>query len=570
MHRDRLALGTVSPAERPGDGHQGDGTAPGIRGSCASDSASPVVGTERATTTGTTRPNSTGPFDTASTAQPQEPTKDASATNSTSSDDQTDTAAAAANPDRPGEPGPRTGARSGDPDGKPERLGLRGLLATRRGFRRLLAVRLTAQLGDGMFQGAFAGALLFNPERQTDPLAIAAAATVLFLPYSIIGPFAGALLDLWDRRKVLWAANLVRAVLTVLVAGLVAGGVPDGMLYPVALAVFGATRFVLAGLSAALPHVVHERNLIEANVVAATAGSAVAVLGGTFATALRAVFGGDNSGSASITLIAALGAVGAALLAVGFRRGLLGPDQRGAARTAVSEVARGLYEGARATVRVPSVSSSLFALLAHRVAFGVATLLMLQLFRHAFTGNGVLLGGMGGIGEMLVAGAAGLGAAALVTPWLTHRVGRAGTIRIALLVTALITVLLATHITMVVALVGAFLVTGGGQVVKLCTDASVQSDVGDDHRGRVFALYDAIFNIAYVAAIALAAVLAPPDGRSPELLIAAGACYLVGLAGHELIRRHHPRGPGRPADPGRPAVGEAPTRRRIPDSRGPS
>ena len=393
-----------------------------------------------------------------------------------------------------------------------------------------------------MFQGAFASALLFNPERQTDPLAIAAAFTVLFLPYSIIGPFAGALLDLWDRRRVLLLANLLRAVLTVLVAALVATGVGNVVLYPVVLAVFGATRFVLAGLSAALPHVVDEQNLIEANVVAATVGSAVAALGaGAIAPALRTMFGGNNAGSASIMLIAALGGVGAALLAIGFRPGMLGPDERGDARRAITEVARGLYEGTRAAVRVPSVRSSLFALLTHRVGFGIATLLMLQLFRHAFTGSGWLLAGMGGIGEMLMAGAMGLAGAALVTPWLTHRVGRAGTIRIALIATALIMMLLAIKITVMVALAGAFLVTGGGQVIKLCTDASVQSDIGDDHRGRVFALYDAAFNVVYVAAIALAAVLAPPDGRSPHLLVAAGATYLLGLGGHELIRRTHPQ-----------------------------
>jgi MFS family permease len=485
---DRLALGIVSPAERPGIGHQGNGATCGVPGS---DLTAPAAGPQR--------------------------------------DPHTDS---------------------------PQRLGLRGLLATRRGFGRLLAVRLTAQLGDGMFQGAFAGALLFNPERQTNPLAVAAAATVLFLPYSIIGPFAGALLDLWDRRRVLWAANLLRAGLTVLVAALVAGGVPDAVLYPVALAVFGATRFVLAGLSAALPHVVDQRHLIEANVVAATAGAAIAVLGGTLATALRAVLGGNNAGSASITLIAALGAVGAALLAVGFRRGFLGPDQRCDTRRdprrAIAEVTRGLYEGARATVRVPSVSSSLVALLAHRLAFGIATLLMLLLFRHAFTGNGVLLGGMGGIGEMLVVGAAGIGAAALVTPWLTRRLGRAGAIRVALVATALIVVLLATHISMVVALAGAFLVTTGGQVVKLCTDASIQSDIGDEHRGRVFALDDAIFNLAYVAAIAVAALRSPPDGRSPHLLLTAAACYLLGLAAHELLHR-------RPTRPQPTRVGDFPS-----------
>ena len=75
-----------------------------------------------------------------------------------------------------------------------ERLGFARLVRTR-GYRRLLAVRFTTQWADGMFQAALGGAVLFNPERHADPLAVAAGLAVLLLPYSVIGPFAGALLD---------------------------------------------------------------------------------------------------------------------------------------------------------------------------------------------------------------------------------------------------------------------------------------------------------------------------------------------------------------------------------------
>jgi MFS family permease len=440
-------------------------------------------------------------------------------------------------------------------DTRGDRLGLRGLLGTR-GFRRLLAVRFTAQWGDGMFQAALGGAVLFNPEREADPIAVAIGLAVLFLPYSIIGPFAGALLDRWDRRRVLWAANLLRAVLTVVVAVLVATGLGGPPLYLGALAVTGVTRFVLAGLSAALPHVVEEKHLVEANVVAATIGAGIAAVGGACAIALRGVFGGANSGSAVITLIASVGAVTAALFAMGFRPGVLGPDEPKEAKRALVAVARGLVDGARATAAVPSASASFAALVAHRLAFGVATLLMLLLFRHGFTRHGVLLTGMGGIGEMVAVAAAGLAAAAFVTPWLAHRVGRSGAVRIALVVAGLTALGLSMHIRMEAALVGAFLLTGCGQVVKLCADSAVQSEVDDDSRGRVFALYDAVFNIGYVVAVAAAALLSPANGRSPLLLVAAAACYFVGLGAYELLIRRRPANtkalaaPAPPASPG--------------------
>jgi MFS family permease len=418
----------------------------------------------------------------------------------------------------------------------PERLGWARLLRTG-GFRRLLAVRFAAQWGDGMFQAALGGALLFNPERAADPLAVAAGLAVVLLPYSLVGPFAGALLDRWDRRRVLLVANLVRAVLTLVVAAIVSAGVAGVPLYLAALAVAGVSRFVLAGLSAALPHVVARRHLVEANVLAATAGAAVAALGGAAAIGARAVVGGDDAGSAVITAVAAAGSVLAAVLAAGFAARLLGPDRTDEARRTVVAVARGLADGARATARTPTVAASFLALAAHRLSFGVTTLLTLMLFRHVFTGAGVLRTGMAGVGEAVALTAAGLGIAAVLTPWLVHHLGRARTVRIALAAAAATQLALAAWLTLPAVLGAAFLLGAAGQVVKLCADAGVQSEVGDEVRGRVFALYDAVFNVCYVLAIAVAALLGPPDGRAPWLIAATAGVYGVGLVAHDRVLR---------------------------------
>ena len=104
---------------------------------------------------------------------------------------------------------------------------IRALLA-RPDFRRLLATRLLSQFGDGVFQAALAGTVLFNPQRAADPVDVAAGFAVLLLPYSLVGPFAGVWLDRWSRRQVLVHANLLRAALVAVVAGLVLVGV-DGV-----------------------------------------------------------------------------------------------------------------------------------------------------------------------------------------------------------------------------------------------------------------------------------------------------------------------------------------------------
>jgi Major Facilitator Superfamily len=400
------------------------------------------------------------------------------------------------------------------------------------GYRRLLAVRFATQWSSGMFQAALGGAVLFNPERQADPLAVAAGLAVLLLPYSVIGPFAGALLDRWDRRRVLMFANLLCAAMIVVAAVSVFTGLTGPPLYVGALAAAGTTRFVLSGLSVSLPHVVPARNIVEANGLAVTAGAGVTALGAASAIGLRAVFGSGDAGSAGTTLLAVAGPLLAALVAAGFRRGSLGPDRVDEPASAVRAVLRGFADGARAAAATPSVSASFAALGAHRLAFGISTLLSLLLFRYSFTDDGVLRSGLPGIGEAVVLAAAGLGLAAAVTPWLVRRSGRPRTVRAALVVAAAAQLALAALLSLVTVMVVAFVLGLTGQIVKLCADAAVQTEAGDEVMGRVFALYDVVFNVGYVIAVAAAAFLSPPDGRAPWLLASAAALYLVGLLLH--------------------------------------
>src|ERR1700761_3135879 len=139
-------------------------------------------------------------------------------------------------------------------------------------FWRLVQVRMASQFGDGLFQAGMAGALLFNPARAADPSSIARAFAVLFLPYSLLGPFAGALMDRWDRRLVLVGANLGRLVSVALVGVCLAVGAGNVLVLCGALVVNGLARFVSSGLSAALPHVVPSEQVVTMNSIASATG----------------------------------------------------------------------------------------------------------------------------------------------------------------------------------------------------------------------------------------------------------------------------------------------------------
>ena len=53
----------------------------------------------------------------------------------------------------------------------------------------------------------------------------------------------------------------------------------------------------------------------------------------------------------------------------------------------------------------------------------------------------------------------------------------------------------------------------------------MQSSVDDGFRGRIFSVYDVLFNIAFVGAAAVAALMLPPDGRSVVLVVTVAVIY---------------------------------------------
>ncbi|SFJ53830.1 Transmembrane secretion effector [Amycolatopsis sacchari] len=406
------------------------------------------------------------------------------------------------------------------------------------GFRRLLFSRFAAQWSDGVFRAGLAGAVLFNPERGADPLTIAGGFAVLLLPYSVIGPFAGALLDRWDRRRVLVTANLLRGLAIVLASAAVGFGLAGTELFVLALLVEGVSRFVGSGMSASLPHVVPRHSLVTANAVATTLGAMVAVVGGGCAIGLRAVIGSGNTGSAWTTATAVLGTIVAAFTASRFTAGSLGPDSVDEPEDAFVAVARGLADGGRAALGAPTVTAGFVALFAHRASYGISLLLTVLLLRYSFTDSGLLKAGLPGLGQLAVMGAAGILLAGFATPRLVNRFGRHRVVLSCLLLAAASQAGLGLPMRLPTILLAAFLITGAGQVLKLCVDSAVQRDIGDEARGRVFALYDTLFNITQVVAVAAAAAFVPLDGRSPALLLVATAVYLLGGGGYLLaIRR---------------------------------
>ena len=404
-------------------------------------------------------------------------------------------------------------------------------------FWRLLELRTASQFGDGLFQAGLAGGLLFSPDRAAGPWQVAGAFAVLLVPYSLVGPFAGALLDRWDRRAVLIGANLGRLLLVIGVGVLLAVGARDLVVLSGALIVNGFSRFVTSGLSAALPHVVPRERVVTMNSVATATGATATFLGANFMLLPRWLFGAGDAGAATIIFLVAIPVAVALVLSMRFPRHELGPDEtaRAVHGSAFYAVATGWIYGARTALTTPTVAATLSGLAAHRMVVGINTLLVLVIVRHSDTPAVTGLG-LGTAAVFLAATGVGAFLANVLTPPAVLRWGRYATANGALLCAAVIQLAGAT-LQLAVMVVCGFFLGLAGQVVKLCADTAMQIDVDDALRGHVFAVQDSVFWLSFIAATTASAAVIPADGHAPGLALAGSLIYLAGLALHAVVGR---------------------------------
>ena len=147
----------------------------------------------------------------------------------------------------------------------------------------------------------------------------------------------------------------------------------------------GFTRFVSSGLSAALPDVVPREQVVTMNSVATATGGAAASLGASFMLVPRWLFGAATPALRQSFSSSRMPGALALLLSVRFPPHVSGPhDSKRAIHGSVAyAVATGWLHGARTVLAVPTVAATLPGLSAHRMVFGINTLLVLVMVRHS-------------------------------------------------------------------------------------------------------------------------------------------------------------------------------------------
>jgi MFS family permease len=424
-------------------------------------------------------------------------------------------------------------------------------------FRKLFAARLASQTGDGVFNAGFAAYAFFSAQSFPNPAAAVYAFTVLYVPYSLIGPFAGVFIDRWSRRQIMVYGAMIRAVMVAVAGFVVLSGQTGVPLYVSALAVLGVNRFFLSAVSAGTPRVVQDDKLVMANAVAPTSGTIVGFAGGVVGLGVHLITGGGLAGSAATLWFGGVCYIVAGLLATRLPKDLLGPDpaERGEAGgtslgSELRQVAEGLVAGLRHLNERRRAAYAIGAVGVHRALYGTLLVEALLLYRNYFYSGGNGNKALGHATLLVITSAIGFGLAAVVTPQGVKRVTKDQWISLWLAVGGISMLVLGPTFNQIAYLAVGFLLGMSAQSVKICADTTVQQVIDDAYMGRVFSLYDMLFNVAYVLGPAIAIPFLPSSGKSYSVVLAVGALYLLAAIGYQaLVRTVRPTGQSPPARP---------------------
>ena len=402
--------------------------------------------------------------------------------------------------------------------------------------RKLLAVRWTGQLTDGIFQSALASFILFSPERQPDAKSAAIAFAVVLLPYSLIGPLVGTILDRISRQRIILFANLFRALTLIFIAGLVRNGATGVELTIFVLIAFGVNRLILAGLSAGLPLLLDtsgpegRTTLVSVNATAVTGGTVFVVLGGGVGIGIRNLMEDRLAADQADALLISIASITffiAALFALLLKKADLGPLPHEMRKESISEAYSEMIAAFRFLKRIRDCFLGISATAIQRSGLTALTLMALLLNRNTFNDPADPESGLAGFAFAITIAGVGITIGAILAPIGVAKYGRHKWIRLSLFASAILPVLLALQQSELLLVATGFFAGMAGQGVKVTNDALVQSKIRDEYRGRVFAVYDVMVNFGIVSGAVIAALILPPSGESMALPALIAAVYIL-------------------------------------------
>ncbi|MBW3663242.1 MAG: MFS transporter [Actinobacteria bacterium] len=397
------------------------------------------------------------------------------------------------------------------------------------GFRRLLAVRYSSQAGDGMFQLGAATLLLFtlSPDKATSASEVAGIIAVTTLPFTLVGPFAGVVIDRWRRQRILVWTNVVRVLVVALALPVVTiESIGQPLFLAAVLVALSVNRFLLATLGAVLPRVVPGQELVPANAIAGIGGSLSTLVGAVLGSIVAELVG-EEGGGPELAVVAAMGLYAlSALAATRMSVRTLGPELTEPPpplRHSLGRAATEFADGVRMVVRTRRAWAPIAVMSLLRGLGGLASISALLVFRNLYGG------GPGDVGLVLGLFGAGAGVGALLLPAAERRfdLRPESALRLALLVSGIASVVFAPGLSKPRLLAVNLILGAAFAFAKIATDTLVQGALPDRFRGRVFAAYDVLYNAGFLGGALVGALTLTEAERAEPVLVAVGLVAII-------------------------------------------
>ncbi len=371
--------------------------------------------------------------------------------------------------------------------------GYTGLLRRNRDFRYLWLGQVVSQLGDWFDTIALFTLVL---KLTGSGKAVGLVLVARFLPSVVLGPLSGVLADRFDRRRIMIASDVARALV---VLGFLFVRSPEHvwLVYVLTVLQLAFSAFFEPARSAALPSIVAERDLVAANAISSVTWSAMLTLGAAVGGPVTDWFGTDVA-----FLIDSLTYLLSAVLVWRVRLPARAPRPKTPLTLAKALGITDTVEGLRYVWQRPRVLALLLVKPAWGLGGGLLTLLPVfgeKVFRLSLHGA---LGGAA-LGMSALYAARGVGTA--LGPVLTRRfysetrqqMQRA--IGVSFLFAGAFYILFGSAGSFGLALLWLAVAHAGGSVLWVFSTVLLQSSVEDEFRGRVFAAELMLMTLAMAA-----------------------------------------------------------------------
>jgi MFS family permease len=394
----------------------------------------------------------------------------------------------------------------------------RALLTSNRNYRLLFLGQMVSQLGDWFNTVAIYALLLDLTGSAT---AVAWMMIVQFLPYAVIGPMAGVVVDRVNRRRLMISADVLRGVV---VLGLLVIRRADQVwiAYLVTAVMVSGSAFFEPARTATIPNITSDEELLPANALSSALWSGMLAIGASLG-GVATVVAGRN---VAFVLNALSFFASAIFISLTHYDATPRTTSRPGGLMAVSGLAD-LIEGFAYVREHAHVAALLFVKFGWGLAGGV--LLLLTIFgQRVFPVAGSSAAGIG-----LLYGARGVGAALgpMALRWMLGQTPKTlrSTLGPAYFIVGGFYIMLAFAPNLWVAAFAVLCAHFGGSILWVFSTVLLQMEVPDRFRGRVFAAELALVTISSsLSSYWTGYQLDRVGGWSPRSLsFALGALFMV-------------------------------------------